>query len=129
MPAHVLLSLMLASPPAPAPVETVRTYDLGKMTFRQAEALSGQEVRVSFKVDRLAYQTARGELVLGPCTMRGARARFPRGQWSENIDLRQRLTVEGLLRTRVLPGRRIDGQWFEQVIEVEVVGARLVTRP
>jgi hypothetical protein len=34
---HVLLSLMLASPPGPAPVETVRTYDLGKMTFEEAK--------------------------------------------------------------------------------------------
>jgi hypothetical protein len=45
---HVLLSLLLASPPAPAPVETVRTLDLGKMTFEEAKRLEGQAVRVSF---------------------------------------------------------------------------------
>ena len=35
MTSHVLLSLLLASPPTPMSVETVRTFDLGKMSFEE----------------------------------------------------------------------------------------------
>ena len=39
----------------------------------------------------------------------------------------QRLTIEGVMRTRVIPGRLIDGERFAAVCEVEVMGIRLTS--
>lgn len=99
-----LVFLLLDTSLAPIP-DRIQTHNLGKLAFHDAQTLSGSPVRVVFTVDSLADVTD-GELDLG-----------------------QRVEVEGLLRTRVVPGRLIDGVRFEAVNEVEVMGARPVSRP
>jgi hypothetical protein len=44
----MLTLLLLASLPAASSPAPVQTHDLGRLTFRQGESLSGQAVRVAF---------------------------------------------------------------------------------
>jgi hypothetical protein len=48
-----LLFLLLDIGPAPVTTAPVQTHDLSRMTWRQAQFLSGQPVRVVFTVDSL----------------------------------------------------------------------------
>src|SRR4051812_17070288 len=107
MPAHVLLSLLLAGPPAPAAVETVRTYDLGKMTVAEAKRRDGKPVRVSF--------TKMAEFDNGDGTVRiAANGQAGIARWvyypkAEAFNRRTVIVADGELRVYVIP------PWFDNV--------------
>src|SRR5436309_4517030 len=93
---HILLSVLMASPPTSAPVETVRTYDLGKMTFEEAKRLDRQAVRVTFVVGGRFFSTTTGMLI----TAKNAGGlpvvvNFPIGQIPEGLRVGGRVTLEG----------------------------------
>jgi hypothetical protein len=119
---HVLFSLILASPPAMAPVETVRTHDLGMMTFEEAKRLDGKTVRVAFKVDCVLIMLPKIPTFV--VIAKGARGvtrwvRLPRSAFSFG----KLITAEGVLRTRTLPASVIDGKMLLELREIIVDGA------
>jgi hypothetical protein len=104
MTSHVLLSLLLASPPTPMSVETVRTFDLGKMSFEEAKRLDGTAVRVTLVAatlpDVLALEQSIDAVGDGKTTRI---IRFKAFLNPGPIKIGQRLTVEGEMRTRYIP--------------------------
>jgi hypothetical protein len=52
--------------------------------------------------------------------------RFPRQLAPEDLDIGERVTVEGQLVARHFPGRLIEGERFKGVLSVEIRGARIV---
>src|SRR5438093_1355463 len=103
--------LLLASLPAPTSPAPVQTHDLGRLTFRQAEALSGQLVCVTFVVDGGLADDGEGGLLVDaegePGTSRTVW--YVSGVQTGIRRAGQRLTVEGVMRTRIVPARLIDG--------------------
>jgi hypothetical protein len=125
----VACSRLLADGPA-ANSGHIQTHDLGKLTWHQAQHLNGQPVRVIFVVDSLPHDF-NAETIYNAKSRPGVSGtvRFTVGIDAGDYKIGQRVEVEGVMRTRVIPGRLIDGQRFEAVQEVEVRDARAVSRP
>jgi hypothetical protein len=110
--------------------EPARTHDLGRLSFHDAQTLSGQAVRVIFTVDSLEGEYA-GCVTVDAEALPGVSStiHFAPGQQPDALDMGSRFIVEGEMRARIVPGRLIDGARFEGVLVVDVVGARVVSRP
>jgi hypothetical protein len=123
---HVLLSLMLASPPTPMSIETVRTLDLGKMTVAEAKRLDGTAVRVTLVAASVPDGLALEQSIDAVGDKKATRSvRFKALLHLGPIKLGQRITVEGVLRTRFVPAMIIGGEeLFPENQFIEVRDAR-----
>jgi hypothetical protein len=92
------LLAMLVSPPIA--VETVRSFDLGKLAFRDAEHFNGQPVGVSFVVDSLP-DVIDGETLVDAEGNAGAwrSVRFGRGIQAGQRPVRRRSSLPRKPRT------------------------------
>ncbi len=123
---HALLTLMLASPPAPIPVETVRTFDLGKMTFEEAKRLDGKTVRVSFKMIWM-WAGLGGPTVVQASSDLGFRTvSYPAELAGVPGNVRERCFAEGVICTRFVPAHVTSGVAYPEVRDVGVRDARPV---
>jgi len=103
MMAHLLVSLLVAAPPS---TEVVRALDLGRLSFAEANRLDGKPVRVSFVVASLPDVLALRPAVDAAGDRRAVRSvRFGPGTQVGHLTLGQRLTVEGVLRVRLIVHR------------------------
>jgi hypothetical protein len=125
MPAHLLLALLLASPAAPAPVETVQTYDLGRMTFEEATRLEGKPLRVSFVVSAWSWDQSgwRSSAVGEKKVSRSVHLR----RLNKPCVCGQQMTFEGILRTRIFPAGIIDGKQSRQSFVIQLEQASSVS--
>src|SRR5690242_3965017 len=121
---HVLLSLMLASPPAPMTVETVRALDFGKMTYEEAKTLEGKGVRVSFVAGSTMYDKY-GCTIFPHDDKRVVRSVHSR-RGVGPCPLGRRMTVEGIIRTQIFPAGVIDGKPYPKSLAIQVEQARSV---
>ena len=100
---HLLVWLLTAAPPS---TEVVRALDLGRLTFAQANRLDGKPVRVSFVVASVPDVLARAPSVDASGDRSAARSvRFAPGVRVGHLKVGQRLTVEGVLRVRLIVHR------------------------
>ncbi len=92
------------------PQHTVTFAEGGEMPFT-VDSLEGED-------GGCVLVDAEGLPGVSPCV------RFGRGVEAGEYKIGQRVEVEGLLRTRVIPGRLIGGERFEAVNEIEVRDSR-----
>ena len=127
---HVLLSLMLASPPAVVNAETVKTYDLGKMTWAEAKWLDGKTVRVSFDVTGWSIpflNDKRGFHVGVKSTDPVFRRCYIKAEnMPGSIGKGKRLTVEGKVSATYDPPALTAGEMISRLDKIEVKDARPV---
>jgi hypothetical protein len=97
--------LFLADTLTPVPGR-IQTHDLARVTWRQTEALNGQLVRVSFVVDSPAIELL-SETLYDSTSLPGVSisVRFHNGNETNDYRIGQRVQAEGVLVTRVFPGR------------------------
>ena len=96
---HLLLALLAAAPST----EVVRTLDLGRLTFAEANRLDGRPVRVSFVVNSLPDVLDRTP-VANAAGDRGASrsVRFAPGIRVGRLRMGERVTVEGVMQARII---------------------------
>ncbi len=122
----MLTALLLLAPPTTINPEPVQTIDLGKLSWHEARRLDGRPVRVSFIVESIELRRG-GALVEAESADRVVRTVwFPPDCAPGSMASGDTLTVEGRVRTRIVPARVIDGEHFREVWDLEIVEARRV---
>jgi len=120
---HLLGRLLAVGPPS---TEVVRSFDLGRLSFAAANRLNGKPVRVSFVVTSAPDALAREPSVDAAGDRKAARSvRFSPGIPFGNVKMGQRLTVEGVMRVRLIIYS--GGPADVMVRQIEVRDARLVS--
>jgi hypothetical protein len=123
----LLAGIPTDTPAPPLHPVTVQTVDLGRLSWHQARALSGQRVRVVFTVDSLPDDTGDEVLVDARNPDWASRAvRFGPRMAPPSVRVGQVLTARGVLTTRYIPARTTGGESFPEVWVIEVQDARLV---
>jgi len=110
---RLLVWLLAAAPPS---TEVVRALDLGRLSFAEANQLDGKSVRVSFVVATVPDVLARAPSADAAGDRSAARSvRVAPGVRVGNLKPGQRLTVEGVLRIRLIVHRwrPLVDRWIE----------------